>query len=783
MRLLLVVVGAGLLASTVGAAVRQDFNGDRRSDIVWRHPDGSLFIWMMNGAQSVGATYLDPIGLNWKIEAFGDFNGDTKADILWRDAVTASTFIWIMDGARVIAGTGYTASQANEDWRIEAAGDLDGDGKADIVWRNVGPGPANGALFVWLMDGAGVRGGTYLDPISTNWQIEALSDFTGDQRADILWRETSSGATYLWVMAGASVVGGTGYTAAQTDHKWQIQDVGDLDGDGRSDIIWRQRTDGALFLWLMDGATVRGATYLDPIDTGWRIQFAGDFNGDGRADLLWREDSTANTYLWLMDGPRLIAGTGYTPPATAPWRIELSKGDPVINEFRNPRDSGLLRVKTAGAGGDVFDFMGPRDASGAPLAITEVVRREPDGTKSTVTLDALGRPATTYNENGLSLRFDWSDPANPTVVISQFGKADVRVPIGQPAPPGTASGRGLALHRQAQLQAASAAPLQLSVHDCGNPVSDARPKLLVLGSGSTPEYLSVGGSGGTYTFDLPTEPAAWGPGCRRMVEVGEAFCDLAEPAAYLLAPNCSTIALGAGLVLGPEVIPAVGWLCVTAAEVVEAGCSILTKSPIDLLLPDDFPPIDVPAPGPLSTSFFEMACPLGDSIDRYINEVTVQPVVRVGGEQIFGETYTLVRGQPFPALKPIDTFCGTYVGSFSAVSRNDPVACPGTIFGRTYTSVVISIGSRSGTGENHLDASGGSGYFDQRGCDPPGGYGEYTVSPSTAPVTVDGANVWSDPRYIAITVSGVVSNGAISGTAQMIRKAGWTGPIVLYKQP
>jgi len=28
----------------------------------------------------------------------------------------------------------------------------------------------------------------------------------------------------------------------------------------------------------------------------------GDFNGDGRADILWRNSSTGENYVWLMNG-------------------------------------------------------------------------------------------------------------------------------------------------------------------------------------------------------------------------------------------------------------------------------------------------------------------------------------------------------------------------------------------------------------------------------------------------------------------------------------------------
>jgi hypothetical protein len=303
-----------------------DLSGEGRSDLLWRHDDGSLFIWLMNG-QNLGGTYLDPISQDWVVQQVADFNGDGYADILWRQQSSGNTYMWLMNGATVV-GAAYTNSQADSTWQVQGAGDLNGDGKADIVWRKVGPGPDTGAMFLWLMSGAEIIGATYLDPISLEWEVQRMGDFDGDGKFDILWRERNSGSTYIWLMNGAVVKAGTGYTASQADLSWRIEGTGDLNRDGRSDILWRKvgagPDTGALFLWLMDGTNL-GGTYLDPISSNWDVQGLGDFNGDGRSDILWRELNTGETYLWFMDGARLI-GAGYTASqADLTWHIQHPK--------------------------------------------------------------------------------------------------------------------------------------------------------------------------------------------------------------------------------------------------------------------------------------------------------------------------------------------------------------------------------------------------------------------------------------------------------------------------
>ena len=324
-----------------------DLNGNGSTDIVWRNvgpgdpSNGALFLWLMAGTNAIG-TYLDPISTDWVVQKVADFNGDGKADILWRNlnpsvADAGKLYLWLMNGPTVIAGTGYTDNQADLTWQVQAVGDLNGDGNADIVWRNVGPGPGTGALFLWLMNGPNLIGYAYLDPIDTDWQIQRVGDFNGDGSADILWRNLKatgpdSGKLYLWLMNGSTVIAGTGYTNSQADFTWQVQATGDLNGDGRQDIIWRNVGTGpgrgALYVWLMNGAQIAASTYLDPIATDWQIQGTGDFNGDGWSDILWRNTNAAapdagKLYVWMMNGAAVTAGTGFTSDqANFTWDVK-----------------------------------------------------------------------------------------------------------------------------------------------------------------------------------------------------------------------------------------------------------------------------------------------------------------------------------------------------------------------------------------------------------------------------------------------------------------------------
>src|SRR5262249_16750819 len=79
---------------------------------------------------------------------------------------------------------------------------------------------------------------------------------------------------------------------------------GGLDGDNVADLVWRQSETGDVAVWLMDGAvTVKQSTALAPdLALVWQIVGEGDLDGDGKADLVWRNRQTGDVLAWLMNG-------------------------------------------------------------------------------------------------------------------------------------------------------------------------------------------------------------------------------------------------------------------------------------------------------------------------------------------------------------------------------------------------------------------------------------------------------------------------------------------------
>jgi alpha-tubulin suppressor-like RCC1 family protein len=305
--------GVGVLKLGASGTLQDDFDGDGRSDILWRNSaTGENYVYPMNGTTILaGEGYVRTVAdTNWKIAGIGDFDGDGKSDILWRNTSTGENYIYLMNGT-TIAGEGYIRTVADQNWQVARVGDFDGDGKDDILWRNA----VTGENYVYPMDGLSIKAGEgYLRTVAdTNWSIVAVADFDGDGKADVLWRNASTGQNYLYPMDGAAIKPSEGFLRTVADLSWKVAGVGDLDGDGKADIVWRNSSTGENYLYPMNGTTIKPTEgFLRTVaDLNWQIAAVGDYDGDGKSDLFWRNSSTGENYLYPMDGTTIKATEGF----------------------------------------------------------------------------------------------------------------------------------------------------------------------------------------------------------------------------------------------------------------------------------------------------------------------------------------------------------------------------------------------------------------------------------------------------------------------------------------
>jgi hypothetical protein len=343
-----------------------DFNADGMEDILWRHyGTGQNAVWYLGGFTASGTvTPLMDSTLQgfagamemkqnqapkvcWDISEVGGFRGQPVGNMnfnpqkAWAfnakqgggdifpphaqmaaSGVPRSVSPAVGPRKQVQNTLGYAFLRTVTDlnWKIDGTGDIDGNGKIDILWRNY----STGQNAVWFMNGITETGYSYLAPVTDlTWKIQGSGDFNGDGMIDILWRNYSTGQNAVWYTNGITNTG-YAYLREVTDLNWQIVGTGDIDGNGKIDILWRNYSTGQNAIWFMDGITDTGYLYLQTVtDLAWKIEGTGDFNGDGKIDILWRNYSAAQTAVWYMNGGTSTTYSyDFLQPLTDPsWKI------------------------------------------------------------------------------------------------------------------------------------------------------------------------------------------------------------------------------------------------------------------------------------------------------------------------------------------------------------------------------------------------------------------------------------------------------------------------------
>ena len=302
-----------------------DFNGDGRDDILWRNDNGTVENWLGKSDGSFvdnGANTSINVSAHWQVAGFGDFNGDGRDDILWRqDNGTITDWLGQTNGGFV--GNADDASvNVSAAWQVQGVGDFNGDGRDDILWRH-----DNGTITDWLgqADGGFVGNkGNVLTNVSATWQVQGVGDFNGDGRDDVLWRNDDGIVTNWLGTAKGGFVSNKANVLNDVSDGWHIQGVGDFNGDGRDDILWRH-DDGTVTDWLGQadgGFASNGDDIAIKVGANLQVDAIGDFNGDGLDDLLWGSDSgDISQWLGQADGSFLGNPNANYDVATS-WQVQ-----------------------------------------------------------------------------------------------------------------------------------------------------------------------------------------------------------------------------------------------------------------------------------------------------------------------------------------------------------------------------------------------------------------------------------------------------------------------------
>jgi len=213
--------------------------------------------------------------------AAGDVNGDGRVDLVVANLDDDSVSVLIGTGTGTFQLPISLATVPSRPSSV-AVGDFDGDGHKDIAVVT------SFHLSVFPGTGSGGFGDRIDFPAEDHTLIEpsllTVDDFNGDGRSDIALVNPGSNDVAIRLGTPFGILGpvtnfpvGEGPTAVA---------VGDFNGDGRRDLAVGNARSGTVSILLGTGSGTFGpATSFGPLGFG-PIMAVGDFNGDGLSDVV-----------------------------------------------------------------------------------------------------------------------------------------------------------------------------------------------------------------------------------------------------------------------------------------------------------------------------------------------------------------------------------------------------------------------------------------------------------------------------------------------------------------
>jgi len=260
-----------------------DLNGDGKLDVVVANYESDV-VTIMRGNGDGTLTLMGAIGTGSSTAvAIGDLNGDGRPDLAVTNEGAGVGDVIVLLGNGSFGFVLDASYPTNEHPGSVSIGDLNGDGKPDLVVANAGRYPTPGTVSVWLGNGDGTFGARTDNDPGGNPTSAAIAELNGDGKPDLIVANLQGSVS---VLLGNGSGGFGPHDDFPTGLAPNAMATGDLNADGKVDAVTASGSYDSLSVLLGNG----DGTFGEMTGYGVRGQAMavalGDLDGDGRPDVV-----------------------------------------------------------------------------------------------------------------------------------------------------------------------------------------------------------------------------------------------------------------------------------------------------------------------------------------------------------------------------------------------------------------------------------------------------------------------------------------------------------------
>jgi hypothetical protein len=292
--------------ATAHALLAGDLDGDGHPDLL---TNGSAIHAFLNRGDGSFAAAVDSTGTELVAPVLGDFNGDAELDVAvtHRSAGMVGVLLGNGDGTFQVSHDSPT-SEPNA-WSL-AAGDLDQDGKLDLV---APISSVNNVVDVLKGNGDGSFQTAAMWTAGADPEYAAIADLDGSGALDVVATNWVSGNVSVALGRGDGSLAGA-VTSPSDGNPVRGVAIGDLSGDGKPDVVVGNGTQILIFVNDGNGGLKAPVTAAFK-DATFDVAVA-DFDGDGHLDVAALALDADQLGIFLGNGDGSVGPVQSFPLAT-----------------------------------------------------------------------------------------------------------------------------------------------------------------------------------------------------------------------------------------------------------------------------------------------------------------------------------------------------------------------------------------------------------------------------------------------------------------------------------